>query len=128
MPADREAAAKLAKMKIGERVRAEIKRPRSGAHHRRFWALCSMVANHHAELNTAEQVCDVLKLLTGHCDVVCMRSTGEVIRVPRSISFSAMSQDEFTDFYRKACDAVVEHLLPGVALREVQEEVLRLVA
>lgn len=128
IPADAQAETLLKRVPLGATVRASIVRPRNMKLHAKYWVLCDLVATHHAELTTRDQVHEVVKLLTGWCDVVALRSTGEVIRVPRSISFAAMSADEFDEFYRKACDAVVEHLLPGVSLRDVQDEVLRMVA
>lgn len=128
VPADAAASELLTRVPLNATVRASIVRPRNMKLHARYWVLCDLVATHHAELNTRDQVHEVLKILTGHCDVIAMRGTGEVIRVPRSISFAAMSADEFEAFYRRACDAVVEHLLPGVSLDDVRDEVLRMVA
>ena len=127
-PADDEAGTALRKIPVGSVVKADVRRPRSLQQHRRYWLLCSLVAENHEQLQTRDQVHDVLKLLTGLYTVVALKSTGEVLRVPRSISFGEMSQEDFDDYYRRACDAVVEHLLPGVQLNEVREEVLRLVA
>jgi hypothetical protein len=126
--ADAEALDALKKLTLGSSVTVEIKRPRNTGQHRLYWALCTLVADHHQELSTAEQVHETIKLLTGHCDVVALRSTGEVVRVPRSISFNRMSNEEFVAFFRKAKDVVCEHLLPGVHLKEVEDEVLRMVS
>lgn len=127
-PSDEEALTALRRIKVGDTVKCDISRPRNGSMHRAYWAMCSLVAMNHEQLSTSEQVHTVLKLLTDCVDIVAMRSTGEVLKVPKSISFGSMSQDEFDVFFSRAKDAVVEHLLPGVKLPDLQNEILRMVA
>jgi hypothetical protein len=102
-----------------------VKRPRNLAQHRRYWLLCSLVAINHESLADAESVHQCLKLLTGWTDKVALKSTGEILMVPRSISFTKMDAGEWDDYYARARDAVCEHLLPGVQLPELEEEILR---
>lgn len=101
-----------------------VRRPRSGPHNRKYWALCGLVASNHNELITKDMVSQVLKLETGHCDVV--KVGDHHCKVPRSISFSAMDQTDFNDFYESALTVVVEKLLPGISRRAVEDEVLRM--
>jgi|CXWJ01.1.fsa_nt_gi hypothetical protein len=119
---------RLAKIPMGAIVSAEIKMSRSLPEHRRYWLMCSMVAINHEQLQDAESVHQALKLLTGWTDKIALRSTGEIIQVPRSISFSKMTPDEWDAYYARAKQAVCEHLLPGVEIRELQDEILRLTA
>lgn len=127
-PCDEEALTAIRRIKVGDKVKCDISRPRNGSMHRAYWAMCSLVAMNHEQLETAEQVHTVLKLLTDCVDIVAMRSTGEILKVPKSISFGKMTQNEFDTFFRRAKDAVVEHLLPGVGLKDLQDEIMRLVA
>jgi hypothetical protein len=126
--ADADTARALGKIEVGQRVRVTLNRPRNMKLHARYFVLCQMVADHHEQLRTSEQVDQVLRILTGHCDTVMSPATGELFQIPRSLKLSEMNAEEFEAFYRRACDAAVEHLLPGVGLNEVREEVLRLVA
>ena len=119
---------RLRKIKVGEVVTCELKMSRSLPEHRRYWLMCSLVAINHEQLQDAESVHQALKLLTGWTDKIALRSTGEIIQVPRSISFSKMTPDEWDTYFAKAKQAVCEHLLPGVDLRELQDEILRLTA
>jgi hypothetical protein len=119
-----DAEAYLKTIPIGTVMKVEVRKPRSGLHHRKYWALCGLVAQNHATLETARQVDQAIKMLSGHVDLV--RVQDEVFRIPASISFAAMDQDQFAEFYNRACDVVVRELLPGVSLREVQDEVLRM--
>ena len=86
----------------------------------------SFMEEHHAELQTREQVDQALRLLTGHVDLV--KVGDKVLQLPRRIAFSTLSQDEWTDYLSRAKDAVCEHLLPGVDGDEIQNEILRLAA
>lgn len=123
-PEGPDAEAYLKTIPLGTIMKVDVRKPRSGAHHRRYWALCNLVAQNHESLETARQVDQAIKMLSGHVDLVRLKD--EVFRIPASISFAAMDQDEFAKFYNRACDVVVSELLPGVSLREVQDEVLRM--
>ncbi|MDQ1291258.1 MAG: hypothetical protein QG615_1064 [Nitrospirota bacterium] len=123
---DEAAASSMRRIPVGTTVRCEIVKPRSVAQLRMYWAMCSLVAMNHAELQTREQVDQALRLLTGHVDLV--KVGDKVLQLPRRIAFSTLSQDEWTDYLSRAKDAVCEHLLPGVDGDEIQNEILRLAA
>jgi hypothetical protein len=125
--ADDEAAANsMRRIPVGTTVRCEIVKPRSASQLRMYWAMCSLVAMNHAELQTREQVDQALRLLTGHVDLV--KVGGQTLQLPRRIAFAKLSQDEWTEYLSRAKDAVCEHLLPGVDGNEIQNEILRLAA
>ena len=90
--------------------------------------LSPAVAVNHEQLRDAESVHQVLKMLTGLTDKVALKSSGEIIEIPRSISFGKMSADEWDAYFERAKQAVCEHLLPGVGMRELQDEILRMAA
>lgn len=116
----------LRSIRQGEVVKAEIRRPRNLGQHRKYWAICRLVCINHDELKTERQVDHALKLLAGHVDLV--KVAGQIIQVPRSISFGAADQAEFDAFFKRACDVVCQDLLPGVRLEELQEEILRAIS
>lgn len=117
-PADQDAWAKfrrrLETMKPGTWVRMEWARPRNGSHHRKFFALLSLVAENSETYDTTEKALVAVKLVTGHADPFIDPSTGELIQLPRSIAYDAMDQDEFDRFYEAAIDGVLRHILPGM--------------
>lgn len=128
VPADETVMATLKKIPVGEIVTCEVKRPRNGREHRRYWVLCTLVAINHDQLQDAESVHQTLKMLTGLTDKIALKSTGEIVEIPRSISFGKMSPDEWDAYYERAKRAVCEHLLPGVDLPELQDEIIRMTA
>lgn len=129
-PADQEAWAKfrrrLETMKPGTWVRMEWARPRHGKHHRKFFALLNLVAENSETYDTTEKALVAVKLVTGHCDPVIHPETGELLQIPRSISYDAMDQDEFDRFYEAAIDGVLRHILPGMD-RDTADRLLEMI-
>ena len=114
----------MASLKPNELVRVKITRPRNAGQHRLYWEMCRLVSLNHEELKDAEMVHQTIKILVGHCDVI--KVADQLIKIPRSISFSAMPQEEFDRFLSAAKDAVTESLLPGVDDAMLMEEILRI--
>lgn len=102
-PADQESVEEFAKLPVGKPLHVEVKQPRNAAFHRLYWALCARIAE--SKGVTAENISDVLKIATGHVTILSTKSYGRV-HVPKSISFAAMDQTAFRDFFER-CVAVV---------------------
>ena len=122
-PADDSAREMLAGLPIGKMVKASVSRPRNLGHHRLYWALCSAIASSIGAQR--ENVSDVLKLKTGHFTVVQTKS--ERIRLPRSISFAKMTQDEFNTFFKECtrviCEEFLPHMKPSDLVKEIEQMV-----
>lgn len=127
-PMDEATFAAIGKLDEGALVTVTIRRPRNAGQFRLYWAMCGLVAANHADLHDAESVHQAIKLLAGWTDKVAMRSTGEIIFVPRSISFASMNPDEWDQYLKLAKQVVVEHLLPGMTSDALAEEVGRMAA
>ena len=124
--ADEASAEALAGIKMGEVVSCQIKRPRNLAHHRLFWALMQKVAENQSHYADAEQVCAAFKIATGHCDYV--QTSHGMVGIPKSISFSKMSQEEFRAFFNKALDYLTTHVIPGLDSKTLEREVNDMIA
>ena len=115
-PADHEAWAKfkrrLETMKPGTWIRMEWASPRNPAHHRKFFALLQLVAENSEVYNTTEKALVAVKLCTGHFDLMVHPGSGEIVRIPKTIAFEGMPQEEFDKFYSAAIDGVVQVILP----------------
>ena len=125
-PADRMAEEALAKVKAGEIVSVDFARPRNLAMHRWWWQLVSIVADNMPGNLSPEIVCEVIKIRVGHVSVV-RTAKGEVF-IPKSISFAAMKQDEFTAFVDRAVRVIVQDILPGVDSDALTNEVEMMLA
>lgn len=115
-PADHDAWTKfkrrLETMKPGTWLRFEWSSPRNGAHHRKFMALLQLVAENSETYNTVEKALIAVKLIAGHFEPAVHPQTGELIQVPKSISYESMSQEDFDVWYDRAIDAVIQYILP----------------
>jgi hypothetical protein len=87
--------------------------------------MCALVAMNHAQLETREMVDQALRILTGHVDLVTIGN--QTVKIPRRLAFAKLSQDEWQAYLMRAKDAVVRELLPGVELREFEDEIMRMV-
>jgi hypothetical protein len=127
VPADDAASAALAKIKHGDEVQVEIKRPRNIRHHRKFFALMQLVYQNQEHYDSIDHLIAALKTAVGHCDLVPGKG-GVMIALPKSIAFAKMDQTAFDEFYDRCIDIIANHFLPGVdsaALRAEVEELIR---
>lgn len=121
-PVDEAGEDALRKLRFGDTVMIEVKKPRNGQHHRLYWALVSMVWQNQERYETTEQLHNALKLSAGIYETITMPN-GNEYRVPGSISFDKMDQTEFSAFYDRVCDLIAEHFLPGVTSEQLKREV-----
>ena len=124
-PGSEQAASALNKIKLGDLVLVEMKRPRNLHHHRKFWALAHEVANNQEHYPDAEAVVAAIKVATGHCTWV--QTPKGMVGIPKSIAFHKMDQTQFEEFYDKAVGFICETIIPGLdsnALRQRIEEIL----
>jgi hypothetical protein len=111
IPQDQAGAELVAKIPLGEDVAVKIMRDRSLPQHRLFWAVLRYVAEA-SKWETAEQLLVALKLMLGRYDLMKLPS-GKVVPVPDSISFAAMTQDDFQQFMDKSIAIICSEVLPG---------------
>lgn len=111
----------LSRIKHGDVVLCEVKRPRNLGHHRKFFKLMQVVQPN-TSYPTVDALVVAMKVYLGHCDTVSLKG-GKLAAVPKSIAFHAMNQEAFAQFYDAAVDAVVAHFLPGVAESDLRREV-----
>jgi LPS O-antigen subunit length determinant protein (WzzB/FepE family) len=112
LPQDQAGAELLAKIPLGEDVAVKIMRDRSLPQHRLFWSVLRYVAEA-SEWETAEKLLVALKLRLGRYDLMKLPS-GKVVPVPDSISFAAMTQDDFQQFMDKSIAIICSEVLPGM--------------
>jgi hypothetical protein len=126
VPVDQAGEDALRKLKFGDVVSVEVKKPRNVKHHRLYWQLVSTVLENQTRYETAEQLHCALKISAGIYDPLIMPS-GVIYKIPGSIAFDKMDQTEFKQFYDKVCDLVAEHFLPGIDVAALKEEVESLI-
>ena len=115
---------KIKGMVDGDVIRLEWATPRNPKHHRKFFALVNLITRNSEIYRTVEQALVAIKLASGHLDPVIDPRTGEIIQIPRSISYDAMSQEDFEAFFNSALDGIVEHILTHLD-RDQAEEIIQ---
>lgn len=125
-----EAFAKLGRTRAGH-LRVEVKQPRNPDHHRLFFKMLAIVQenlpDYLAEVYpTVEALLTAVKIGTGYCDPF-IDDRGNVVYVPRSISYEAMDQTAFRPFYNAAVDLILRRWLPGLNRRDLDEQVFQLI-
>ena len=123
----------LRKVKLGDVVKCEVIRPRSVKYHRRFFGMLNTVWQACGDWQTVDELLVELKFRAGLVDKqrVIDKGTGEVLAEiikPRSISFAAMSDDEFRAFVDRCITIICEQMVPGLDDSVLRDEVLRAVA
>lgn len=107
-PLDDYAREKLRKVKVGAQVLADVRQPRNGPHHRKFWALVTTVWQATGDWGSPEELMDDLKIELGLCKERVCKRTGEVYKRPGSISYAEMDQLKFEEFYERALGVLCE--------------------
>jgi hypothetical protein len=92
----------------------DIRRPRNPRHHARLWALLSVVFENQCTFATTSDLLGAIKVATGLFD------TGKTIDgipwvSPKSISFTAMDQAVFEEWYEKAVAVILTKIVPNIA-------------
>ena len=105
----------------GEVVAVEVKKPRNVRFHRKFFAMLQLVLENQSHYKSLDDLLDVCKLQTGHFRTVQTKQ-GKVL-LPSSISFAAMDDTEFGVFYDKACQWVMDEVIPGLKRADLDSEV-----
>ncbi len=94
-------------LKPGNMYKCDIRRARNPDHHRKGFALIKLIFDSQEKYRTIEDLLVELKLQTGWYREH-IRANGELIYVPKSISFADMDQLEFGAFYETLIDAAIE--------------------
>lgn len=105
-----------------EDVRAAITRPRNLKFHRKFFALLQVVFETQTFYPTLEGLLNAIKIALGHCEEI-LGIDGKIHTAPTSISFAAMDEQSFTEFYERALDLIITKILPNATQKDLEEQV-----
>ena len=108
-------------------VSVEVKRPRNPEHHRKLFALLSLIYQNQTLYSTVEDLLDAIKIHVGHAKALKLRD-GTAVMVPKSISFSTTDQTAFEEFYSKVIDCVVTEIIPGLDKADLERELMEFAA
>ena len=129
VPTDPYAEETLTSIPSTEYFWVEIKRARNPGHHRRFFALLSLIwpslSDQYANI---EELRHHLQVRAGHRHTLWLPD-GERAYVPTSIAWNRMTENEFQSMWDRIVDIVVADIMPGIdkaTLLDEVEKILRL--
>lgn len=119
IPVDETGQKQHAKLKLGQTVSADIARGRSVVQNSLYWSvLTKVVATAPGAWRTAEALHEVLKVATGHIEIVKLID-GRLIKIPESTAFNAMTQDAFQTYLDAAFRIIQDEILGGMSIDEL---------
>lgn len=99
---------RIKRIKQGEGFMVDITRPRNIKFHRKFFALINLVFQNQEVYKNIDHLRNDLTVEAGFFDEA-PDFLGEVKKRPKSISFAAMDDDEFSDFYDACISTIVKY-------------------
>jgi hypothetical protein len=109
--------------------------------HRRYWALCTLIAKNvrrieidrlggqpvYMPIFTKENAHTAMKLCTGLYDTLPVGGSDYCVRVPHSTSFTEMTPDEWLLYWPEVLEVFVEKVSPEIEIPEARDDALRYV-
>jgi hypothetical protein len=132
-PAYPEDSEKAHKMRSGEVYRVRVSMPRNVKFHRKFFTLINLVFDNLPEeiparmpdgepiqIRSRKDLLWHIKMQIGHYEQKVTLG-GRVTYEAKSISFAAMDEAEFEEFYNAAIDVILKYFLPETNREELTE-------
>lgn len=135
-PIDEEGIELLAKLPRDRDVGADITQHRNPRHHRLYFAILQFVKQHAVNENgeslfanlDMDTMSDTVKIAVGYVRAYVDRNSGRMIYVPKSISWAAMDQTRFNEFFDLACKVIADRWMPpGTTAEEIRRELILMV-
>jgi len=117
VPADSPSEEYLTKFKDGNTLFVDARKARNPAHHRKAFAVLSFAQKNQDTYPSVDMLLEAVKIYTGHVDEMYLAK--RIYYKTKSISFSQMGQDEFSEFYVKMLDALA--YLTGIPAETLEE-------
>lgn len=114
---------RVRRFKVGEVARAVITKPRNYGNHKRLFALLQFISEYSDVYDNVEKALVAVKLASGHVDWVPNPETGELVPVPKSISYEAMEEVEFSVWFESAVNATLKHITPRMNRIAIDEAI-----
>lgn len=108
------------KLKMNEKYKAVITKPRDIVNHRRFFGLLNLCYANQERYDNFEDFRYVMILKAGLYKII-ETEKGVVFR-PKSISFVNMDELEFEDLYSRMIDVVIKTI--GITSEQIEQEIV----
>lgn len=106
---------------VGKVLRANIAQQRSQPRHRLYRVILRQVIKNTDLFATEDNLHDTLLLSCGVVRPV-LSSTGEIIMIPSSTAFDAMTEETFKAYFDEAMMLITTTLIPGLDIEDLLAE------
>ena len=89
---------KLKKIKVGDLLECEIRKPRNYRFHKKFFAMLNLVFQNQERYDNIDDLRHDLTIVSGYY-TERVNIQGEHVKMANSISFAKMTETEFSDLY-----------------------------
>lgn len=103
-------AEKLEDAKNGQVYNLSATGQRSNPHHNKYWVVLRRVCAATGKWPDAEHLHDEIKYACGYYRLKYSSLAGQFLRIPDSISFDEMTQQEFNEYFDMAMHTLAEDL------------------
>lgn len=121
IPADGQAAERVAQVPLGEPVAIRFVGARSSPQNRLYWGILNHVAESSA-WESAETLHECLKVRLGYFSTG-KTPGGKLVVIPKSTAFEAMPHEEFCEYMDKAIKVICAEVLGGYEQERLVREV-----
>lgn len=104
--------------RLGDVLRAEVRKPRNGQFHRKYFALLHLAFDNQERWERFDHFRTAVQIAAGHCETV-IGFDGSVNYQPRSISFGSIDQMEFERLYGEVKQVLMNEIFTGISEAEV---------
>lgn len=118
------------KIKIGDPIKITFKKVRNLEFHRKYFALINCAWQYQNEKTTNHFKCNIelfrktVEISAGHCDMIYSISRKEWVEIPKTISFSSMDNNEFSELYERVKDVIFNIFLKNITTVEFEKTLL----
>ena len=99
---------KMKRIKVGDFLSCEIKKPRNYMFHKKFFALLNMLYQNQERYNNIDHLRNDLTIEAGYY-TLRENLKGEQVYEANSISFAQMNEETFEKYYSKCLDVIVKY-------------------
>jgi hypothetical protein len=109
------------KIPLNEVFEIEYRKPRNLLFHRKYFALMKLAFENQTDYRNLNDLRRDISIVAGYYDEVVNKVTGEVYKMPKSISFAQMDEIEFSELYERTKDVICKWL--GVNDESIEQEI-----
>ena len=99
---------KMRKMKVGDLLECEIRKPRNYKFHKKFFALLNLVYQNQERYDNIDDLRHDLTIVSGYYKERT-NLKGEPIKIAKSISFAKMEETEFGNLYDNFLNSIEKY-------------------